>query len=58
MAVLKELLDIQQHLKRGADSLNGLRVAVGEAMDRRSRGASEGGEAVFSVQLDVGKGEA
>jgi hypothetical protein len=58
MAVLKELLDIQQHLKRSAGLLNGLRVAVGEPMDGRSRGASEDGEVVFSVQLDVGKGEA
>ena len=58
MAMLKELLDIQQHLKRGADLLNGLRVAVGEAMDGQSRKASEGGEVVFSVKLDVGKAEA
>ena len=58
MAVLKELLHIERHLKRGADSLNGLRVAVGKAMDGRSRKASEGGEVVFSVKLDVGNGEA
>ncbi len=58
MAVLKELLDIQQHLKRGAELLNGLQVAVGKAMDGHSRKASESGEVVFSVELDVGKGEA
>ena len=58
MAVFKELLHIERHLKRGADLLNGLRVAVGEAVDGRSRKASEGGEVVFSVKLDVGNGEA
>ena len=58
MAMLKELSDIERHLKRGADLLNGLRVAVGKAMDGRTRKAGEGGEVVFSAELNVGKEEA
>ena len=57
MAVLKELLDIEMHLKRGADLMNGMRVAVGEAMDGPGRSGSGGGEVVFSVELDVEKPE-
>ena len=57
MAMLEELLDIQRHLERGTDLLNGLRVAVGEAMGGRTRMASEGGDVVYSVTLDVGKGK-
>lgn len=58
MALLKELLHIERQLKHGADLLNGLRVAVGEPLDERARKAGEGGTVVFSVKLDVGKGEA
>ena len=58
MAMLTELLDIEQHLKRGADLLNGLRVAVGEALDGRTGKASEGEEVVFSVEMDVRTGDA
>ena len=58
MAMLKELLDIEQHLKRGADLLNGLRVAVGEALDGHTGKTSEGGEVVFTVELDVRRGDA
>ena len=57
MAVLKELLEIEMHLKRGADLMNGMRVAVGEAMDGPGRSGSGGGEVVFSVELDVEKPE-
>ena len=56
-AVLKELTRIEQHLQRGADLINGLRVAVGQGMDGRTRPGTEGSEVVFSARLDVEKRE-
>lgn len=58
MAMLKELSDIERHLKCGADLMNGLRVAAGEAVDGRTRKGGEGGEVVFSATLSVGKEKA
>ena len=53
MALLKELIEIERHLKRGEDLINGLRVAVGEAMNAGSRPEGKRSQVVYSVDLHI-----
>ena len=58
MAVLKELSGIEQHLRRAADLINGLRVAIGRQVDeRKMQPGSRGRDVVFSAELRIEKPE-
>ena len=55
-AILRELIGIEAHLRRGTELVNGLRVAIGEAQERQ-RNEGGDGETVFSGKLSIGGGE-
>ena len=57
MAMLEELKRIEQHLQRGAGLINGLRVAIGQAMDGGTTPSTKGGKVVCSAELYIGKPE-
>lgn len=57
MAMLEELTAIEQHLRRGTDLINGWRIAIGESISGRTSPGTDGGEPVFSVELEIKKPE-
>ena len=57
MAMFEELTKIEQHLQRGADLINGLRVSIGRGMDGETTPSNEGSEVVFSAKLHIEKPE-
>ncbi len=55
-AIVRELVAIEAHLRRGTELVNGLRVAISEAQKGlRTEGGN--GETVFSVRLNIGGAE-
>ena len=57
MAILEELIEIEQHLRGGANLINGLRVAIDEAVDGRKATGPEDRDVVFSVKLELERPE-
>ncbi len=58
MAMLVELSGIEQHFRRAAGLINGLRVAISRQLDeRKTPGDRDGADVVFSAELHVEKPE-
>lgn len=51
--MLKELTGIEQQLRRGADLMNGFRVAIGRVMEGGTTPEREDGEIIFSAKVEI-----